>query len=103
MIDQIQKKQYAGNGSVSPIAAAVVGAVVGAGVAVAGAIALKDEKNRDKVKEVLANVKDTATGYVKDVKKQVESTKSDADDVVHETKDTLKKRIAEAKKAVQSI
>lgn len=52
---------------VSPVAAAVTGAVVGAGVAVAGAVALKDKKNREKVKEVLTTVKEQAMNYIEDI------------------------------------
>ncbi len=50
---------------VNPVAAAVAGAVVGAGVAIAGAIALKDEKNRKKVQEVLKDTKDQASKHMK--------------------------------------
>ncbi len=57
----LNKKQN----SVNPVAAAVAGAVVGAGVAIAGAIALKDEKNRKKVQEVLKDAKDQASGHIK--------------------------------------
>ena len=35
----------------NPVVAAVAGVVVGAGVAVAGAVALSDKKNREKVKK----------------------------------------------------
>lgn len=52
------KKQDEVKSGISPIAAAVTGAVIGAGIAVAGAVALKDEKNRDKVNEVLGNIKE---------------------------------------------
>lgn len=48
-----QKKQEEGQKGVSPVAAAIAGAVVGAGVAVAGAMVMKDEKTQAKVKEVL--------------------------------------------------
>ncbi len=50
--------------------AGITGAIVGAGAAVAGAIALKDKKNRDKVKKVFTNVKNQAMGYVKKMKKE---------------------------------
>lgn len=62
----VNKKQ---NG-ISPIVAAVTGVVVGAGIAVAGAVALSDEKNREKVKEALTNAKDKTISYVEDVQKQ---------------------------------
>lgn len=43
--------------SVNPLAAAVAGAVVGAGMAVAGAVAMSDKKNQDKIKNVVADIK----------------------------------------------
>lgn len=64
----VHKKQ---NG-ISPIIAAVTGVVVGAAtVAGAGiAVALSNEKNREKVKEALTNAKDKTISYVEDVQKQ---------------------------------
>ncbi len=53
------------------VVAGITGAIIGAGAAVAGAFALKDKKNRDKVKKVLTNVKNQAEGYVKKIKKEV--------------------------------
>ena len=57
------------NNGINPVVAAVAGAVVGAGVAVAGAIALGDKKNRKKV-----------IGYIGDVRDQVQSKISDAEE-----------------------
>ena len=54
----------------SPMAAGVAGAVVGAGIAVAGAMALKDEKNRAKVKGALKAVKKQASEYVDDLQER---------------------------------
>ena len=58
-----------------PIIAGITGAVVAAGAAVAGTLFLKDKKNRDKIKKVAEEVKDTAQDYVhqaeKDIKKIV--------------------------------
>lgn len=54
----------------SPMAAGVAGAVVGAGIAVAGAMALKDEKNRAKVKGALNAVKKHASDYVDDLQEK---------------------------------
>lgn len=51
MTNQTQKKQ---------IAAAVTGVIVGAGAVVAGAIALNDKKNRDKIATAVTNVNDQA-------------------------------------------
>jgi hypothetical protein len=67
MTNSKQKKQ-----GTNAVFAAVTGVVVGAGVAVAGAIAMKDKKNRDKVKNVLTNVKNQAAGYIEKMEKETE-------------------------------
>jgi hypothetical protein len=56
------KKQDKESGGVSTVAAVVAGAVVGAGVAVAGAIALSNEKNQEKLKGAFTNVKNKVMG-----------------------------------------
>lgn len=63
----MNKKQNNDEKSVNPIIAGVTGAVIGAGIAIAGAVILKDEKNRDKAKKVINNVKEEVRGYVKDL------------------------------------
>lgn len=72
-----QNKHAKESGGISPVVMAVTGAVIGAGIAVAGvgAVALKDEKNRQKVKEVLDSAKDQAVDYIEDVQKQVHDKK----------------------------
>ncbi len=68
MTDKNQKKQDNGKDRFNSIIAGVTGVVVGAGVAIAGVVALKDEKNRKKVKEALIDVKDQAIDYIEDKK-----------------------------------
>lgn len=65
--------------NVNPVVAAVTGAVIGAGVVVAGAVALKDEKNRKKVKEVFKNVKHQAMEYMEDMQKHAEDKKDEVE------------------------
>lgn len=79
MTDQNQKKQDMGKSGFNPVVAAVTGAVVGAGVAIAGAVALKDKKNREKVKEVLTEVKDKATGFMEEMQKQAQDKKDEVE------------------------
>lgn len=55
---------------VNPIAVAVTGAAIGAGVAIAGAVALKDEKNRKKIKGILNDLKDRGEDVQDDLKKE---------------------------------
>jgi hypothetical protein len=63
----------------NPLIAAIAGAIFGAGAAIAGTVALKDKKNRDKAKKVLTNVKNQALGYVKKIQKETknEETKNE--------------------------
>lgn len=95
MTDQNYKKQDKGNGGVNPVIAAVTGAIVGAGVAaaVAGTVALKDEKNRERVKEILTNAKDKAIGYVEDMQKQAQDKKVEVEGKLAEDKEKVKKLV----------
>jgi hypothetical protein len=75
MTDPKQKQQKGFNSA----AAIVTGAVVGVGVAVAGIVALKDEKNRKKVRDVLTNVKNQATDYMEDMQKNIQDKKKEVE------------------------
>ena len=82
-----QNKEKVG---VNPIVAGVTGAVIGA---VAGAaVVLNDEKNREKVKDVLMNVKDQALSYIEDIQKQVQSRQSEAGEELAVEAGKVKKR-----------
>lgn len=61
-----QKKENK-KGSVNAVFAAVTGAIVGASVAVAGAVALKDKKNQNKVKKIFTDVKNKTQDYLKKI------------------------------------
>jgi hypothetical protein len=91
LIDQNKKRQDNGKGDVNPVAAAVTGAVFGA-AAVAGAVALKDKKNREKVKKVLINIKDHATRQMKDMQKHGQKKG-----------DEIEKKLAEGKNKVEKV
>lgn len=51
------------------VAAAIGGAIAGAGV-VAGAMAMKSEENRAKVKEVLTDAKDKVENFVEEKREE---------------------------------
>ena len=85
-------------GGVNSVAAVITGAVVGAGIA--GVVALKDKHNRDKVKEVLENVKDQATEYVENLKKMAEDKK---EEVVEKGKKEAKKTISSARHKASKV
>jgi len=55
------KNKQRGGPRLSPVIAAVAGVVVGAGVAVAGAVAMADKKNQEKVKKLVTIAKNTST------------------------------------------
>lgn len=61
---------------VNPVAAGTAGAVIGAGLAVAATAAFKNEKTRDKMKEVFDNVKDRAMDKMSHMNMPVEADKA---------------------------
>jgi hypothetical protein len=95
MTDSKRKKQSRGGRGVSTVAAAVAGVVVGAGVAVAGAIALSNEKNQEKLKGAYTKVKSKFVGLEDEAEVKLVEGKEKA------TKTA--KIVAEAKKKVKNI
>lgn len=69
MMNKNQKLQDEKKSGINPVVVAVTGAVVGAGVSVAGAMALKNGQNRNKIKEVLTNVRNQAIDYIEDMQR----------------------------------
>lgn len=93
MTDKIQKKQDQEKSGFNSVTAAVAGVIIGAGVATAGAVLLKDKKNREKVRGILNNAKDQAVGYMENVQKQVGGNKGEAEKILAEGKGKVKKVI----------
>lgn len=87
------------NKGISPMAAAVAGAVVGAGVAVAGAIALEDKKNRNKVNQVLTGVKKQVKGYIRDAQTQVRDERADLQKKFSKGKEKVNRIVKSVKKS----
>lgn len=87
-----KNKQDEGKGGVNPVTAIITGVVIGAGVAVIGTIALKDKKNREKVKEALSSVKDKAVCYMEDMQKQAQ-----------DKKDEMEKELADGNEKVKTV
>lgn len=87
------------NGSISPVAAAITGAVVGAGMAVAGAMIMKDEKNREKVKDMLDNAKGQATKHLEKMHNSANGKKAEIESKAVEGKKTIKKEVTKTKKS----
>jgi gas vesicle protein len=77
--------------STSPLAALATGVVIGAGVAVAGAVALNDKKNREKVIKVVKDVKNQVSGYMDDMQKTANQKKDEGKETVTQSKKEVKK------------
>jgi hypothetical protein len=102
MTVQKQKKLEEVKNGFNQTAAVVTGAVVGAGMAVAGMIAMKDEKNRDKVKEVFTNVKNKAIDYIEDIQKQTQAKKGEVKEKFVEDKVKIEKAAKAVKNSLNS-
>ncbi|NCS97311.1 MAG: hypothetical protein GW762_01850 [Candidatus Pacebacteria bacterium] len=76
------------------VVAAVTGAVVGASVVAAGVVAMRNNKNQEKVKEIVDDVKAKASTYMKTANDQVADSKSK----LEQTADAAKKSNKEVKK-----
>ncbi len=101
MTDLVSKKPEQNKSGANALAAVVTGAVIGAGVAIAGVVALADEKNRKKVKSTLLMIKDKALNYVDEATQEAEHSKDVAEDMISEGKDKTNKVIRNVKKAVK--
>jgi len=85
------------------VIAGITGAVVGAGAAVAGTIALKDKKNRDKVNKVINDVKNQAVGYAEKMQKEISNSKEKIEKNINKKKVEVKKDIDKGKAKVKKI
>lgn len=85
-------------GSINPMAAAITGAVVGAGVAAAGAMALKDDKNRAKVKNMIDAVKTHATDHLDKMQTVADEKTSEMKGKAIEGKKAVKKEVSKTQK-----
>lgn len=96
-----QKKQVEENGGVNRVVGAGIVAVVGAGIALAGAVALKDKNNRNKVKDVLTNAKDQAVERMEDLQKQSQDKTIEAGEKLDNGLEEVKKAKVTAKRQVR--
>jgi hypothetical protein len=70
--------------SLNPFVAGITGVVIGAGLAIAGAMALKNEKNKKKIKGILDKLEDKTDNMVQDVKNTANQTKTQAENRMDE-------------------
>ena len=82
---------------ISPVTAAVTGAVIGAGAAVAGTMALKDEKSRKKVKDTIITMKNKTMEYFEE---RNGNGKSKAQDAIGKVKKEISSGKHSSKKPV---
>jgi|GEM_PF-2279134 len=86
---------------VSAVIAGVAGAVIGASAAIVASVALKDEKNREKVKEVIATVKEHVADYADEAQKEMNQQKTKAEKMLEIDKNAVEKEVKEVKKAAR--
>jgi hypothetical protein len=87
----MQKDDTDNKQGISPLGAAVAGAVIGAGVTVAGAVMLKDKKNREKIKNAFLGIKDHTAHQLGEIKKHVEDTAQEKKKDLKEVEKKIKK------------
>ena len=80
------KRKLHNNEVINPVIAGAAGVVIGAGVAIAGAVALKDEKNRAKVKEIFNKMKDQTSEAPQDTRTSAIKIKSQIQDKTPDSK-----------------
>lgn len=96
MKDKNQKKKGKNN-SVGTAFAAMTGAVIGVGMAVAGAVVMKDKKNQAKVKKVFTDVKNQAADYMGKIEKEIKKDKKIIDKKTATAQKNIKKTVKDIK------
>lgn len=87
-------------GGISPVTAALAGAIAGAGVAIAGAVALSKQSNRDKITKVVEDVKRKATKFAKKAKRGAMSGLDKIEDKKDEVVGSVDKAVKVARKTL---
>lgn len=95
------KKEEIVSGGISPIVAAVAGAVVGAGAVIVSALTMDKGKAEDKAREVIDEVKKKTVGYVEDIKEKAVDSKEDLKKALNDAGDMLRDEAEKAKKEVK--
>lgn len=103
MTNSKQTKEEEKKSGFSPVIAAVAGAVVGVGVAIAGAVALADKENKQKVDDAIANTKDKAKGIIKDVQAQVEDKQNQVEKKVSQEKEMVRAAAIDVVDSLQNL
>ena len=102
MEDHKQKEDGKEKGKGSTLGTIAKRMVVGAGIAVAGAAVLRNEKNRAKLKEAVANAKNRVNDYLDEVDDKVDDQEVELNQKIGEAKKTVKKATKRVKKQIKS-
>lgn len=87
---------------VSPVVAAITGAVVGAGVAIVSAAVINDEKKNHTIENGFNKAKKDSKEFVETKQKEAEVTKNKIEDKVEATKKDADMRVKIAKKDIKN-
>ena len=98
MIDHKKNQTDDKKVGISPMAVAVTGAVVGIGLAVAGAVVLSDEKNREKVKDAFTDAKKHTQEYVGNLQHRAEDKKVEVEEKAAKLVAVVEDAVKEVKK-----
>ncbi|MCR4326875.1 MAG: hypothetical protein NUV52_04450 [Candidatus Roizmanbacteria bacterium] len=99
MNDQKISHQDDVKSNINPMVVAVAGAAVGAGIVVAGVV-LSDKKNREKIAQTAATVRDDVAHFVTKTQKQVDAEKRTLEKKILADKIKVKKVVASAKNSL---
>ena len=87
---------------VSPVVAAITGAVIGAGVAIVSAAVINDEKKTHNIENGFNKAKKDAKDFVDTKEKEAQATKGKIEDKVELTKKDADMRVKIAKKDIKN-
>ena len=87
---------------VSPVVAAITGAVVGAGVAIVSAAVINDEKKNHNIEKGFNKAKKDSKDFVETKQKEAEVTKNKIENKVEATKKDADMRVKIAKKDIKN-
>jgi len=96
MTDTTHKK------GVNPIATAVGGVVVGVGLAVAGAMAMKDKATKKRVEDGIDKVRAKGDSVVNDVARKIEKTANDVKAQSEDVSEKVSKKAQSAKDGIEN-
>lgn len=88
-----ERNYHGGNGSIKTVAiiTAVAGVIAGAAIVIVGTMAMNNDENRAKMKNILDSMKSKITDSEKNISSKVESGKNQVEKIFKGSKKVLKK------------